>query len=675
MNFLQPQFLYGLFALTIPIIVHLFNFRKAKKVYFTNTAFLQQVQQTSSAKRKIKHYLILLSRLLALFFIVMAFAQPLLPSSEEGLQNSHVVIYLDNSQSMSNLTDQEIRGFDEGITYVNQLIALYPRETQFLLLTNDFESFSNTFKNGNKIIDRTTELSTSSTIRSFQEINKRIVSTAFANNVPDYDVYWVSDFQKSTLGKLENDTGDTTISHFLLPIAFANITNLYIDSIYLDNPFNIEINKSKVNVVMKNSGKQPVAEAVLKLYLNDQQVSSKSLDMDGNSTSIVSFDVVYQFEEQNKAQFSVEDYPITFDNDFYFNLNAQQSLKVVEIRGNTGVLAIEKVYANTTLFDYQLMFEGNINYNQLNSADLIILHELTRLTTSLARQLYEYKKSGGKIVIIPSASFNASEYALLTGTTIKTLVLKEDQPLLSLQKPDFDHPFYANIFEKNTTNFSMPGVKNMLSWRRLNSLLKVNNGEPFLSYHEDQGLCYVFANSLAPSSTDLTQQAIFVPIMYKLASYKSQSSRSPYYNLDQLNINIKLDSVVTNSIYKLKQGEQELIPDQFTSGNELFIEIPKSKINAGFAELTLNQQAKRIIAFNDSRKESNPDQWTHEELQEVANNDKRLTLLDTTEANNFSSEMKELYNGIHLWKYAIVFALLFLFIEMLIIRFYKPVKK
>jgi len=675
MNLLQPQFLYGLFALSIPIIVHLFNFRKAKKVYFTNTAFLQQVQQTSSAKRKLKHYLILLSRLLAIFFIVMAFAQPFLPAEEDGLQSSHVVIYLDNSQSMSNLTKQEIRGFDEAITYINQLVSLYPKETQFLLLTNDFTSFSNTFKNAEKIIDRTTELTLSSAIRSFEEVNKRMASTTYANNIRNYDVYWVSDFQKSTLGNLETNTNDTTITYNLLPIAFTSSANLYIDSVFLDNPFDIEVNKSKVNVVVKNTGKQRISEAVLKLSINNQQVSSKSIDLNANTSATVSFDVVYQFEAQNQAQFSLEDYPITFDDNFYFNLNAQQPLKVIEIRGQTDVLAIEKVYGNTMLFDYQMMPEANIRYDQLQNADLIILNEITRLTPSLSGQLYAYKKSGGKIAIIPSASIDPTQYTILSGTTISTLELPEDRPMLSLQKPDLNHPFYANIFEKNNAAFSMPSVKKMLSWTRLNDLLKVNSGEPFLSYHEDQGICYIFGSSLATSYTDLTQQAIFVPIMYKLASYKSYNSRALYHNLDKINMRIELDSVITEKVYKIKQGEQELIPDQLVSGNDLLLEIPKNKINAGFAELALNDQPQQVIAFNDTRQESNPVQWSSKELQSVAASNGQLNLLSTTEASNFAAEMNARYSGIHLWKYAIAFALLFLFIEMLIIRFYQPAKK
>ena len=674
MNFLQPQFLYGLFALSIPIIVHLFNFRKAKKVYFTNTAFLQQVQQTSSAKRKIKHYLILLSRLLALFFIVMAFAQPFLPSSEDGLQNTHVVIYLDNSQSMSNLTNQDVRGFDESITYVNQLTDIYPRETQFLLVTNNFESFSNTFKSANKITDRTTELSLSSANRTFREVSERISSTTFANNVLDYEVYWISDFQKSTLGEVDNNQ-DSIISNYLLPITFSSIANLYIDSVYVDNPFDIEVNKSKVNVVLKNSGKQPIIEAILKLYLNDQQISSKSVDLDAKSSSVVSFDVVYKFAQQNKARFSLEDYPITFDNDFYFNLNAQQPLKIIEIRGQTEVEAIEKVYANRTLFDYQLMPEGNINYSQINEADLVVLHELGQLSPSLANQLFEFKKSGGKIMIIPSESFNPTEYNLLVGTSIEALEVNDDQSLLSLQRPDLSHPFYANIFENTNVAFTMPVVKNILSWKRLNTLLKVSSGEPFLSYHDDQGIVYIFSSPLALKYTDLTQQAIFVPVMYKIASHKSQNSRALYQNLDELNMQVKLDTIITDAIYKLKQDEQELIPDQLISGDELFMEIPKNKIKSGFAELIINQQLQQVIAFNNARQESNPDQWSREELEAIANSNSQLNLLNTTEAANFATEMKDRYQGIHLWKFAIAFALLFLFIEMLIIRFYKPTGK
>ncbi|MBE0638176.1 MAG: BatA domain-containing protein, partial [Bacteroidales bacterium] len=44
MEFVNPLFLYGLAAIAIPIIIHLFNFRKFRKVYFTNVKFLEELQ-------------------------------------------------------------------------------------------------------------------------------------------------------------------------------------------------------------------------------------------------------------------------------------------------------------------------------------------------------------------------------------------------------------------------------------------------------------------------------------------------------------------------------------------------------------------------------------------------------------------------------------------------------
>ena len=105
MSFLYPQVLFGLFALAIPIIIHLFNFRKAKRILFSNTQFLQVVKKESTTRLKIRHLLVLLARLLFIFFLVVAFAQPYIPDQEEALTDISVLIYLDNSLSMSNLTD------------------------------------------------------------------------------------------------------------------------------------------------------------------------------------------------------------------------------------------------------------------------------------------------------------------------------------------------------------------------------------------------------------------------------------------------------------------------------------------------------------------------------------------------------------------------------------------
>jgi hypothetical protein len=63
MQFLYPVFLFALFTLAIPVLVHLFNFRRYKKVYFSNVQFLKEVQERQASRRNIKERLILAARM------------------------------------------------------------------------------------------------------------------------------------------------------------------------------------------------------------------------------------------------------------------------------------------------------------------------------------------------------------------------------------------------------------------------------------------------------------------------------------------------------------------------------------------------------------------------------------------------------------------------------------
>src|SRR5258706_15952530 len=105
MNFIYPGFLFALSALVIPVVIHLFNFRKFKKIYFTNVRFLREIKQDTQSRSKIKHLLILLSRILAVSFLVLAFAQPYIPATKGVVMSGirAVSVYIDNSFSMDAL--------------------------------------------------------------------------------------------------------------------------------------------------------------------------------------------------------------------------------------------------------------------------------------------------------------------------------------------------------------------------------------------------------------------------------------------------------------------------------------------------------------------------------------------------------------------------------------------
>ncbi|MBO4740720.1 MAG: BatA domain-containing protein, partial [Bacteroidales bacterium] len=75
MQFLNPLFFIGFLAVAIPIAVHLFNFRRYKKVYFSDISKLEELTGQTKRRSQIKQLLILAARVLAIVFLVLAFAR------------------------------------------------------------------------------------------------------------------------------------------------------------------------------------------------------------------------------------------------------------------------------------------------------------------------------------------------------------------------------------------------------------------------------------------------------------------------------------------------------------------------------------------------------------------------------------------------------------------------
>ena len=137
MIYQNPQILYALLALAIPIIIHLFNFRKHEKVYFSSIRFLEEIKTQNKKKRNIKNLLILLSRIFALLFLILAFAKPYIPNENNSDEKNNIFIYIDNSFSM-NAISEDGRLLDIAKNTSNDVINTFPKTTKFYLLTNDF---------------------------------------------------------------------------------------------------------------------------------------------------------------------------------------------------------------------------------------------------------------------------------------------------------------------------------------------------------------------------------------------------------------------------------------------------------------------------------------------------------------------------------------------------------
>lgn len=229
MSFAYPGFLWALFTLAIPIIIHLFNFRRTQKVFFSNTRLLKQVKEETTRQQRIKHWLILFSRLLFLLFLVLAFAQPFLPATDQFSSGKNVVLYVDNSYSMTAPMPDKTRALETATGLATEILNTYPADTRYVLLTNDFAPFSNNYKTKTEIIDLLSQIRLSNVARSWNEIQKKIASSGSP------DVFVFSDFQKSTFGLFTNE--DTLRQVRFVPIQSNSTNNIYVDTVWFENPY------------------------------------------------------------------------------------------------------------------------------------------------------------------------------------------------------------------------------------------------------------------------------------------------------------------------------------------------------------------------------------------------------------------------------------------------------
>ena len=348
-------------------------------------------------------------------------------------------------------------------------------------------------------------------------------------------------------------------------------------------------------------------------------------------------------------------------------LNNNQRIKVVEIRDPKSNSNIEKVYANNELFDYKVYPVSNINYNEISSADVVILHGLSGIDNSLSILLNNYLESTGSLCVIPDANINLSEYSQLLGGI--SLQKSDSTDLIDMVPPDFNNPFFENVFEDRNPNMKMPKASNSLFWfSDRNAILKLQNGQPFLSKINRGGEVYLFSSPFNSDFTNFPLHALFVPVMYKIAMSGSSQSQDLFHSLSSEQLILPLDTVIAGEMLRLTNGEREIIPQQRISGNEAILDLPPMEISTGFYSVIQNSVESNVLAFNYDQNESDLSQLSFEEIGNRFIGSTYEIFSDAS-GSNVDEVLFAKYQTIPLWKYAILLAILFIVIEIMLFKF------
>lgn len=700
MSFLYPSFLWGLLALSVPVAIHLFNFRRTRRVFFTNVALLQTVQTTTRSFRRLRHWLILAARCLFLACLVLAFAQPFLPSkSRLGLSPQGMVsFYVDNSYSMQNESVANRRYIDMATGKLDELLTLFRNATDLHLLTNDFSADEQQAGTAEAIRDRVRSIRLAQTPRTLESVYRRQRNLlAGDGRAGKHQLFWFSDFQKSTLGDLSRLKIDTTDQLFLTPLNASALRNVAVDSVWLSTPFVREMQNNSLHVRLRNSGREGVRNLPIKLYLDDIQASTASVSIPANGTGDVVMTINVTKSGFHRGRVVFEDFPITFDNEYYFVIEASPPIRIVHLYGQKSPTDyVKAVFDNDSLFNFRQFSAQNFDVGQLKGTDLVVFEGVGTVGGTLRTELEQYARQGGSLLIIPSSQPDAASYSAFLGSLgLGSVQSQPNATPLPVADPDRRNPFFADVFQQNFQQeaLNMPSAAPVWQWTGGERLLTLRSGQPFLTQLPVRGgakvgngigQLYVLGSPLLETYGNMAQHALFVPVMYKIAALSVRPQRSAYtFDESVLTFPIRVDATqaTDKAVYRLKHNKLEIIPIQRVVGSQLILELPKNNqlnagqsLDAGYYELQRttangNAQTERLLAINSGRAESQMAFYTPAELRQAFANQPNVEVFDDLKDGDFVRELEKDNLGTNLWPYFLIAALGFVLLEIGLIRF------
>ncbi len=610
MNFLHPSILWALTALLIPIIIHLFNFRRHKLVYFSNTAVLKTIEQESARTKKLKYLVLLFLRCLFIAALVMAFAYPYRPDEvtkinpEEGV----VGVYVDNSMSMRALSDKTTL-LEDAREEARDLVNGFPPSTRYLLLTNSFEVENEYPMSQEEMLDRLDRMHLEGAPVKLNEVIDRFAMLRKMHGFDKATLVAYSDFQENMLD-LTGIAPDTTLLVVAVPMRASSQANISVDTVWLGSPVVQPEMANDLHAVVTNRGDREMKGLPINLNMDGKMVASATVDVEAGGSAEVVMQVVPERSGDIPCAVTLMDYPVTFDDTYRFVIGVKSKLSVVELTVDKQPTPVALVFSDDPQFDYVAMAPNGFDLEVLGQAQLVVVSEASALNETVRDFLLDEAEEGTSVVFFHD-----------DGAVIDTNAVPVSD--LAVQ-----HAFFNDIIIDLPQHADLPQANRhvrLTPTPGTTTLMHLGNGDPMLVEQPvGKGHVYDFATLLDDRWSNLAENPVFVPLMLKMAFLGGGVGKMAY--------TLGVDKV----------------PDELPELGE-----------AGFYELTQTDSVRHLMAWNDSRLESDlkaADDATIERLFKDAG----MEMTASTDTQKST-----------LWRWLVLLALVAVLGEIAVLRFCK----
>lgn len=669
MIFGAPLFLWGLTALAIPIAVHLFQFRRYRKVYFSNVDRLEALQTESRRQSNLRRWLVLLMRCLAIVFLVLAFAQPTIPGNGQALHSGATVVsvYLDNSFSMENSTSDGSQ-LEAAKQKAREIVAAYRPGDRYQLLSNSMAGSEYRWLSREEFLDAVNLLAIAPASRHLSEVAASQSDFMRQSGAANRHAYLVSDFQRS-IADLNALPDDSLALFTLVPLEGVATDNLYIDTLRLDAPAYFVGGSVNVEATVLNGGATDAEKLPVRLIVNGRERAIATLDIPAGASAKTTLRFTIDSAGWLDGRVEITDYPITFDDRYHFAILAGSRISMLQVDSGTPNDNLRRLFANDSAVSYQVAPLPS----DLSTLNFIVLNEPRDIPSGQAQALASWVEQGGTLTLIPPADTKPEAInALLSLLKSPSLDRWQKRPAKA-NGIDFQSSLYRGVFNGTSSEMEMPSVQGHYTLGD-NAALRQNiitlaNGTPLLcSTPYGEGRLYLFTTPLTDEWTSFTAQALFVPTLYNMALYSRPQATASHTLGDRNPIFLQgnYDPTATPPELKARNTATSLLPDLRRIGNRSALLLHGELTDDGIYLLGNEEH----LAFNHPRLESDLDFLTQSEIENLLDDRPGYSLVRNT-AKPLDQEIRSREGGTPLWHWCILLALTALLAETLLLKIHR----
>ncbi len=632
----------------VPILVHLFQLQKFKKIAFTNVAFLKKIEQQTRKSSVIKKWIILTTRLLLLSCLILAFSQPYFTSKNEAKKVNENWLYLDNSISLNSKGEKG----DLLQVYSQEILKNFKQDSKISLLTN-----TNFYKEiGKNELDQVLKnLEYSPKNKSLQNILLNFDKKKENKTNSLYEIFLISDFQNIE----KNNFTNVNSNLYLISARAQTKNNISIDSLQIKEQTSLSLT---IEVYITNHGNNKTT-LPFSILINKKLNNKKVISVNEKESKSIEFTFQKSPYILGEIQLDFQD-TFLFDNRFYFSLDFRSKIKVFSIGEKSTYLS--KIFTENE-FEFTSSNLSSIDFNEIPNQNFIILNEIKTIPNSLKSILEKFVKNGGNLLIIPSEEININSYNRLISGFGVGKIQNSVSDSIQITKIAYDHLVFSDVFSKKVQNFEYPSVySRYISSFQGNQILTYANNKPFLEELSlANGKFFWFSAALNKNNSNFTRSPLIVPTLYNLA-YQSLSIFKPYYFAGsefQISVPVKLSQ---DEILEVSRDNKRFIPLQQAKFNKVNISLSDNIQKSGFYSILRKNDTLQQIAINYHSSES-----SHKYLDVNALNKRNSNIIIMDSVSQLFQEIEEKNKVQSLWKLFLALAIVSLLLEILILKFFK----